>query len=77
MKRSIPIWSVAVSVVLVVAAAAGVLMSINPTADKEALLRLRAKPGSASVAPTGLPRGTPITHEAPAPGPGSRQKPGG
>jgi len=80
MKRSIPTWSVVLTIVLALAAVAGYISTINPTADKEALLKLRTKPvvaSGAATAPNGMPRGTPINHAPPSAGPSSRDKPTG
>jgi len=75
-KRSIPTWFVVLAVILALAAVSGLIMTINPTVDRNTLIRLRTKPGSASTAPpTGMPRGTPIVHAPSGPAPGSRQKP--
>jgi hypothetical protein len=78
-KRTIPTWSVVVTIVVVLGGAAGFLLMSNPTLDKATLIKLRTKPNSARSAsvPTGLPRGTPIEHALPGPAAGSRQKPTG
>lgn len=68
-KKPIPAWAVALSLIVVVAAVAGFyVVGGNSSLDKNALVRARTKPGTAPVASTestyGLPKGTPITHNA-------------
>jgi len=78
MKKPLPIWSVVVAVLVSLGAVAGLISSINPTADKDAVLRARAKPGGATTpsgSTYGMPKGTPIAHDLPSPAAGSRQKP--
>jgi hypothetical protein len=61
-------WSVAVATLAALGIAAGFLMTLNPTNDKDALLHGRTKPGSSVAASKpdpahyGMARGTPIIH---------------
>jgi hypothetical protein len=84
-KRSIPIWQVVLAVAAALGVVAWLILNINPSVDKDAILKLRAKPGGSSPAATsqyGMPKGTPITHDtsgvqAGGPGANSRMKPPG
>jgi len=82
-KRSIPTWSVLVTIVVVLSIVGAFYMLSNPGAlDRDAILRARTRPGgspaAAPAAAYGQPRGTPIVHQAPiVAGAGARQKPGG
>ncbi len=83
MKRSIPIWSVLLTVAVVLSLVGGFYMLSNPGAlDKDALVRARSRPGgqpaAVQAASYGQPRGTPIRHQDPvSAGAGSRQRPTG
>ena len=80
-KKPIPIWSVALTIVVVIGLAAAFLLSVNPSLDKDALVRARFKPGTAPTAASsstyGMPKGTPIVHNDPNQMADSRRKPGG
>ena len=67
-KKPIPVWAVVVAIAAALGLAAAVLFTLNPSNDKDALVRGRMKPGtSAAVSQPdpshyGLPRGTPVIH---------------
>jgi len=78
-KKKLSWWPAALVILVALGLAAMLLFSVNPTVDRDALVRARAKPGGSTPPVTstyGTAKGTPINHEAPGQVVDPRRKPG-